>query len=232
MEASPRRQGGAGATSAGAAQGGRSRRDERRADEIARRRGDILGAASSVFAARGYHDAQISDIAAAAEVSRASVYAMFESKHELYSEVMSTAAMTIDAAVHAAAERLDDPAEQLLSVIDTLFECYESNLDLLRIYTLGTHGLGFKVRDVIDDASLDIFVAFSNWVVGLAQQAQRAGYLRGHDPEAVAVSLVGSVTTMAARWIEFSPERPLSQAAPPLRAIFGEIVGAAPGSSS
>ena len=224
MGLSPRRQ--------DATRSGRSRRDERRADEIARRRVDILSAAAAVFAAKGYHDAQISDIAEAAEVSRASVYALFASKQELYTEVISTAAKTIDEVVRVAVERLDDPAEQLLCVIDTLFECYESNLDLLRIYTLGTHGLRFKAREVIDDSSLAIFVAFTNWVVTLAQRAKQAGYLRGHDPEAVAVSLVGSVTTMAARWIEFSPQRPLSEAVPLLRTIFHEVVGAAPKSSS
>jgi AcrR family transcriptional regulator len=216
----------------GAGRSGPSRRDERRADAIARRRVDIQSAAASVFADKGYHDAQISDIAAAAEVSRASVYAMFESKQELYTEVISSAAKTIDEAVHTAVERLDDPADQLLGVIDSLFECYEANLDLLRIYTLGTHGLRFKARDVIGDSSLEIFVAFTNWVVTLAQQAKQAGYLRHQDPEAVAVSLVGSVTSMAARIIESSPDRPLSEAVPRLRSIFRDVIGRKPESSS
>ena len=225
MASPPRPQG----TGLDAAQpGGRSRRDERRADEVARRRNDIVGAAASVFAAKGFHDAQISDIAASAEVSRASIYAMFEGKHELYAEVISTAAKAIDERVHAAVARLEDPAEQLLCVIDTLFECYEANLDLLRIYTLGTHGLRFKAREVIGDSSTEIFVAFTNWVVTLAQRAKQAGYLSGHDPEAVAVSLVGAVTTMAARRVEFSPERPISEAIPLLRAIFRDVVGDAP----
>jgi len=212
--------------------GGRSRRDERRADEMARRRTDILSAAAAVFATKGYHDAQISDIAAAAEVSRASIYAMFEGKKELYGEVISSAAKAIDGRVHAAVARLEDPAEQLLCVIDTLFECYEGNLDLLRIYTLGTHGLRFKAREAIGDSSVEVFVAFTNWVVTLAQRAKQAGYLRGHDPETVAVSLVGAVTTTAARWVEFTPDRPISEAVPVLRAIFRDVVGAAPQASS
>lgn len=211
-----------------AAARGRSRRDERRAEEIARRRGDILSAAAAVFGAKGFHDAQISDIAAAAEVSRASIYAMFEGKHELYAKVISTAAKTIESTVHAAVERLDDPAERLLGVIDSLLECYEAHLDLLRIYTLGTRGLHFKTREVLDDSSLEIYVAFIDWVIAMARRAERVGYLRGHDPEAVAVSLVGSVTTLAARWIEFSPERPLSEAIPVLRGMFRSVIGDAP----
>jgi AcrR family transcriptional regulator len=224
MGLSPRQ---AGTVPGTAPRSGLSRRDERRADEIARRRSDILSAAASIFAARGYHDAQISDIAAAAEVSRASIYAMFEGKQELYGEVISTAATAIDERVHAAVAQLEDPAEQLLCVIDTLFECYEANLDLLRIYTRGTHGLRFKAREVMGDSSTEIFVAFTSWVVTLARRAKQAGYLRGHDPEAVAVSLVGAVTTAAARWIESTPERSISEAVPMLRAIFRDVVGAA-----
>jgi len=203
---------------------GISRREERRADEIARRREDILTAAASVFAAKGYHDAQISDISAAAEVSRASLYAMFEGKEELYFEVINTAANAIDHMVRERVEQLEDPAERLLLVIDSLFECYEANQDLLRIYTLGTHGLPFKARDAMGDSSLQIFVEFTDWVVTLARRAKRAGHLRGHDAETVAVALVGAVTTCAARWIEFTPERPLSRAVPALRAVFLDVI--------
>jgi AcrR family transcriptional regulator len=210
-------------TAAGSA--GVSRRDERRADEIARRRSDVLSAAAAVFGAKGYHDAQISDIAAAAEVSRASLYAMFESKEELYFEVISDAANAIDRMVRERVDRLEDPADQLLCVIDALFECYEANQDLLRIYTLGTHGLPLKAHDAMGDSSLRIFVEFTDWVVSIARRAKRAGYLRGHDAETVAVALVGAVTTRAARWIEFTPERPLSRAAPAVRGIFRDVLG-------
>jgi AcrR family transcriptional regulator len=45
-----------------------SRREQRRRQDLQRRRSDILAAASSVFAAKGFHDAQMTEIAAAAEV--------------------------------------------------------------------------------------------------------------------------------------------------------------------
>jgi AcrR family transcriptional regulator len=193
---------------------------------MARRRHDILNAAASVFASRGYHDAQISDIAAAAEMSRASLYAMFEGKQELYHEVIAAAANAIDEMVRQEVAALDDAGEQLLCVIDSLFRCYEANQDLLRIYTLGTHGIPFRSRGSMGDSSHQIFIEFIDWVVSIARRAKRAGYLRGHDAEAVAVSLVGAVTTRAARWIEFTPEKPLRRAAPALRAIFREVVHA------
>ena len=203
-----------------------SPRENRRANELAQRRADALAAASAVFAAKGYHDAQMTEIAAAAELSRATLYSMFTGKEELYQEVVSTAAAAVRDAVRQQVESLDDPAHQLLCVIDSLFSCYEEDENLLRIYALGTHGLPFKIRDTMGDSVLEIFVAFTEWVIQIAKRAKRAGYLQRLDPEAVGVALVGTVTTTAVRWLETAPDRPLSRAAPPVSAVFRKLLGA------
>ena len=138
-----------------------SPRENRRANELAQRREDALTAASSVFAAKGYHDAQMTEIAAEAELSRASLYSMFTGKEELYQQVISTAAEAVRDAVHEKVEALDDPGHQLLCVIDSLFACYEQNQNLLRIYVLGTQGLPFKIRHAMGDSVHEISVAFT-----------------------------------------------------------------------
>jgi AcrR family transcriptional regulator len=203
-----------------------SPRENRRANELAQRREDALAAASSVFAAKGYHDAQMTEIAAAAELSRASLYSMFTGKEDLYQQVISSGAEAVRDAVHEKVEALEDPGQQLLCVIDSLFACYEQNQDLLRIYVLGTQGMPFKVRQAMGDSVVEISLAFSEWVIEIAKQAKRAGYLQQLDPEAVGLSLVGAVTKIAAHWIETAPERPLSQAAPPVHTIFQQLLGA------
>lgn len=203
-----------------------SPRENRRASELAQRRQDTLAAASSVFATKGYHDAQMTEIAAAAELSRASLYAMFTGKEELYQEVISSGAEAMRDAVQEKVEAVDDPGQQLLCVIDSLFSCYEQNQNLLRIYVLGTQGLPFKVRQAMGDFVMEISLAFSEWVIEIAKRAKRAGHLRELDPEAVGLSLVGAVTKIAAHWIEMTPDRPLSQAAPRVRAVFQKLLGA------
>ena len=207
------------------ASGLHSLRESRRADELARRRADALAAASAVFAAKGYHDTQMSEIATAAELSRASLYSMFTGKQELYQEAIAEAARAIRDSVRSKVETLDAPDQRLLCVIDSLFSCYEENQDLIRIYTLGTQGLPFKIRDAMGESSLQLFVEFTNWVVGLSTEAKRAGWLPGLDPEVFGISLVGTVTTRAVRWLESTPDEPLSSAAPEVRAIFQRLLG-------
>ncbi len=204
-----------------------SLRERRRLDGLERRRADAIVGASAVFAAKGFHDAQMSEIAAAAELSRNSLYAIFESKEQLYQEVISTTAGAIRDAVKQRAGELADPGEQLLSIIDSLFACYEQNQDLLIIYARGTHGLPWKIREAMGESSQQIFQSFTDWVIEVAKRAKRAGYLRGLDAEAVGVSLVGAVTTTATRWIEQTPARPLSQAAGKVHAVFDHVLGPA-----
>ena len=203
---------------------GRSLREQRRERELALRRADVLAAASAVFAEKGFGDAQMGEIAALAEVSTASLYATFAGKDELYREVITTAAAAVREAVRATVEGVADPRERLLTAIDSLFACWERNQALLRIYARGTHGLPWRIRESMGEDALRIFQEFSAWIEELAADAQRAGYLGGLDPATFALALVGTASTVSSHWIEVTPERPLTDAVAPVRAIFERLL--------
>ena len=59
------------------------------------RRESILEAANHVFGEHGFEHVRIDDVAAAAGISKALIYEHFESKQELYSELMNQAAMEL-----------------------------------------------------------------------------------------------------------------------------------------
>jgi AcrR family transcriptional regulator len=59
------------------------------------RRGSILDAANHVFGEHGFEHVRIDDVAAAAGISKALIYEHFGSKQELYSELMSQAALDL-----------------------------------------------------------------------------------------------------------------------------------------
>lgn len=199
-------------------------RRERRERERALRRDDLIAAASTVFAEKGFQAAQVSEIAAAAELSTKTLYALFSGKEEIYQEVIAAAAAAVAHSVREQVEALDDPRDRMLGVIDSLIACFDENQDLLRIYAQSTHGLPWRVRQTMGEPSLRRFQEFSAWVTELARQAERAGYLRGLEPKAVALSLIGTVTTTAAQWIESDPDGPLSTQASAVRAIFERVL--------
>jgi len=202
----------------------RSPRDRRRQKEQEIRRADVLAAASRIFGEKGYDGAQIAEIAQAAEVSLASVYSLFEGKEDIYQAVILSAADSIRQTVRDKIEPIPDPAERLLGLVDSLFDCFEENRDLLRIYARSTAGLPWRIRNTMGDAPVAIFHEFTDWVVGLCRQARKAGYLEGIDPQVFALSLIGSITTSAAHAIENDPDAPLTRSAPAVRAIAKRVL--------
>lgn len=207
-----------------------SPKERRRAEDLARRREDIIAAAAAVFADKGFHAAQMTEIATRAELSRATLYGLFEGKDELYAEVIATTARGVRDLVCGQVEEIEDPAARLLGVIDALFACFEARQDLLRIYTRGTHGIPFRIRQELGDETFDVFQEFGDWVTELAAAAGRAGRIGGLDPRALATTLVGSVTLTATRWIETTPEISLSRATQTVRPIFERLLEAGQGS--
>ncbi len=203
----------------------RSAKEERREQEIRLRRNDILAAASQSFAEKGFQGTQVAEIANAAEVSLNSVYAQFKGKEELYEAVISSAAKTVGDRVQNAVLEISDPAEQLLCVIDELFACFEEHRDLMRIYANSTHGLPWRVRQSMGEDSLVAFQTFTIWLINRANEAKKTGCLEHIDAETFALSLIGTVTTAAARWIEDPAQESLSSAAPRVRTLFARILG-------
>ena len=203
----------------------RSAKEERREQEILLRRNDILAAASQSFAEKGFQGTQVAEIANAAEVSLNSVYAQFKGKEELYEAVISSAAKTVGDRVRNAVLDIADPSQRLLRVIDELFACFDEHRHLLRIYAHNTHGLPWRVRQSMGEQSLQVFQDFTIWLIERTNDAKRAGSLPNIDAETFALSLIGTVTTTAARWVEDSRDESLSESAPRVRALFAQLLG-------
>ena len=183
-----------------------------------------MDAASAVFGEKGFHGTQVGEIAARAEVSLATVYSMFDGKEELFQAAIETTAEAIRAEVEGKVAGVPDSRERILQLIDSLFSCFEQNRDLLRIYSRGTQGLPWKIRQEMGESAQQIFHGFSSWVIRLAEQAAADGHLPGIEPQVFALSLIGSVNTVATHMVETTPDRALSDLTPAVRAVFARIL--------
>jgi len=199
-------------------------RENRRQREAELRRADIIAAASVVFGEKGFQGAQVTEIAAAAEISLNSVYTLFKGKEELYEAVLYAAAATIRDEVQAKAETLADPAAQLLSTIDSLFACFDSHRHLLSIYARTTGSLPWRVREAMGKDAMKVFQELTSWLIDVARRAEKVGGIPGVDPETLAFSLIGSVTTSASRWVEDPSQGSLASEAPRVRALFERLI--------
>lgn len=65
----------------------------------AERREELLAAARSVFAERGYHEAKVGEIAAAANVAKGTVYLYFPDKRSIFVELIDNLFVRLSAAI-------------------------------------------------------------------------------------------------------------------------------------
>jgi AcrR family transcriptional regulator len=110
------------------------------------RREQLLGAAASLFAARGYHEVGIDDIGAAAGISGPGVYRHFPSKQALL-EALCDRAMTrmLDGARRTPAGH-EDPAQALLALVDLHVDFAVTHRQLLGVWAREQRALSDDVR--------------------------------------------------------------------------------------
>ena len=124
------------------------------------KRGLILNAARKVFEADGLDGASLRAIASAAGYTPAALYFHFESKEEIYAEVLRASLASLGETVGRAIFRAKSPADRLRAASMAFFRYYANNprdLDLgFYLFRGGMkpHGLG-RGRDEILNGALE-----------------------------------------------------------------------------
>ncbi|HXL92366.1 MAG TPA: helix-turn-helix domain-containing protein [Streptosporangiaceae bacterium] len=133
-------------------QGPAARRPRRPAAE---RRREILDAARTLFAERGFHATTTRDLAAAADINDALIYRYFPDKQAILAALVDEA-VAVFGAVPRPPDQAPLPLDQLLELIGTGFiHTIRANLDLVTILIGERHALAGDTRFVafIDDAA-------------------------------------------------------------------------------
>ena len=169
----------------------------------AQRRTQILEVALRTFAARGFHDASMNDIALAAGVTKPVLYQHFASKRELYlSLIDEVAASMLTAVSKATADAADGRAQTEAGVI-AYFEWVDGNREAFVVlfgsgarndeeFATAVRNVERKVADAIApliDAGIDAehqrLLAYA--LVGMSESVSRQLVLSGDpfDPQLV-----------------------------------------------
>jgi AcrR family transcriptional regulator len=175
------------------------RRSYLRADA---RRAQILDVAKSVFARRGYHDANVADICQAAHIGRGTLYQYFDNKRAvmlaLIEEIEERVARVLDerppvrhipGAEKAPVEMIVAFCRQRLrQVLDAVF-VDEATLRLILGEARGLDG-------GIDRMIAGIDRRLSKAIEGDVRAAQEIGIMRRNDPKLVARFILGALEKM------------------------------------
>src|SRR5215467_13851719 len=94
----------------------------------------ILEAARRVFAEKGFSDATVDDVAAAAGVAKGTVYLYYESKRDIYFAALKSGIEHMYSLLDEELKKVSTPEEKLRTLIGVKLAYFDDNRDFFKIY--------------------------------------------------------------------------------------------------
>jgi AcrR family transcriptional regulator len=158
------------------------------------RKEQLLSAALETFGAKGFNATSMNDVAAAAGVTKPVLYQHFESKHQLYLELLSDIGASLITAIEEATQRAGGPREQVEESLRAFFHFFgdePANFTVL---------FGEGVRS--DEAFLDKLHMVEDAHTSLTADLIEIESLSRDDRVVLANSISGMLEGAVRRWIQ------------------------------
>lgn len=160
------------------------------------RRGQILDAALTVFTQKGFHAANVSDVAALAGVSQGTIYWYFDSKEDLFRAATLSVFADFGKEAQAHLEGCATATEKL-RVLGQAMEGFIAGLGGLLVMFLG-YWASVPSREEAGQFWVDILLEYNELVVEIVEQGIRDGEFKPVDAEALVWALMGAYDGLAA----------------------------------
>ncbi len=99
------------------------------------RKEDIMKASANLFSQKTYHDVTMDQIAEEVGVAKGTIYLYFDSKENLYLEILEHTHQTIESILEEEIAKNHPAPEKLKNILRLIFQFYFQNMDVLRILT-------------------------------------------------------------------------------------------------
>jgi AcrR family transcriptional regulator len=162
------------------------KREKRRALHQEVSRTQILDAAEEVFAAKGYHEATIKEIAHLAEFSVGAVYSFFEHKDDLFVQIYLRRGAEFMDGMRALMAQQRPPPEQMHALADYQVKFFREHPNFGRLYLHTSAVVLGDVETKIDALVADRYAEAMKLQCDMFRAGQRDGSLREGDPAVVA----------------------------------------------
>lgn len=170
------------------------------------RREQIIETGYRLFAEQGYHGTAIGDICDSIGVGKGVFYWYFNSKEELFKELLSTSLFRLRRAQESAIEGIEDPVKRLERGIRASIEFFRSNAPILALIRTAARYEEFAAavekgqQTVAEDTATHI------------KDGMAAGSIRHGDADLMAHGILGAIFHFVEVYLgteaEFAADRP------------------------
>jgi TetR/AcrR family fatty acid metabolism transcriptional regulator len=165
---------------------------------VADKREAILRAATEVFAANGFFQAQVADVARAAGVAAGTVYLYFRSKDDLLVSLFERTMREAIAAGRAALEGVDDPRERLARIARLHLERLGRDRDLAIVFQVELRQ-STKFMERFSSTYLRDYLGLIRETIADGQRTR--AFRADINPTIAAKVFFGALDEMATNWI-------------------------------
>lgn len=164
---------------------------------------DILAIASSLFAAEGIEQTSMSDIADKSGFSVGKIYKFFPSKKDLFLHIIRDFLEHLHQSSLQANNPDLPPLERLKNVLQASIDVANSDPDRVLIHLQESPALFAELKIQY----LEIYISTNR---ELLTEAMETGSLKSHDPQLLAIMLVGAVDALFAHLASSGEKMPFS----------------------
>jgi AcrR family transcriptional regulator len=160
------------------------------------RRRQILEAALGVFSRKGFHAANVSDVAAEAGVSQGTIYWYFESKEELLNAALLSFFVDFSEQTFRALEGCET-AEEKLRCLGRSLEVFPETVEGLFALFL-SYWSSSERRDEVAQMWVELLVEYKDLVVEVIEDGVQSGEFQPVDAESLVWAIMGAYDGVAA----------------------------------
>lgn len=189
------------------------------------RRTEILNQAEKIFAAKGFHNATMAEIANASGFATGTLYQFFEGKESLYNVMVSEKIDRMYSEIRIAANREEKLTDKIEKLVESHFHFVENNVDFCDLLIRG-EGLSLSDKGTIlrDKLIADYFNHIS-FVESIMRFGMETRTLKSGDPRMMAYTLLGIIRSFFYYWMLTNQDAPLSDKVGCVSDIFLKGVG-------
>ncbi|MBX7061656.1 MAG: TetR family transcriptional regulator [Pyrinomonadaceae bacterium] len=181
---------------------------------ISDKREAILRAGVKVFAAKGFFNSKVADVASEAGVADGTVYLYFKGKDDILHSIFDRAMAEFIAEGRRELEHIDDPAKQIAKIAELHLSRLGADRSLAVVFQIELRG-STKFMEAFSAAA---FAEYLEIIRKTIERGQKDGAFRSDVKPIIAAKMFyGALDEMVTNWI-------LSKKPYPLEPLAGEVV--------
>ncbi len=182
----------------------------------------ILDAALDVFTRKGYRDAAVDDISAAAGTSKGGIYFHFPNKGAIFDALLRRTAALLTDRVERAIAVAPDPIARVDAALLTVLRLFAEHRTLARLFLVDAPGAGPE----FSHALMTIHGDFGRLIAHHLDEAVAAGVIAPLDTGLAGTVWFGALNEVVVRWVLTGQPERLDDAYPALRSLLLRSIGA------